>query len=345
MHDSILAGNIWGSAGGAPSPRRGTGAAWGCTAQGSRTPAWRSDVLVILTEGGSIVELIKYTPYGEPIALPAGDVNGDFAFDDDDEAIITDYIENGGTYDVRYDTMLTGRVGTDDIAHAHSIAGGYQSLGRGVLSSEGVRNRFGYAGYRYDHHLAGAGRHPYHVRHRVYQAHVGRFASRDPNEYDDGMNLYQYVRGLALIATDPWGLDTAIGTGGRCFSGFCGGSIGGRTPVAGDPMERATSHHFGFVWWWWPPQPGPGLAPCQEDCKREYPDDKTKRDGCNRGCWCAALGADCNACCGKNEFCRLACFVYRDYPNMGCVDPRNRGPVDGEPPLQSQPGDGYVPVF
>jgi RHS repeat-associated protein len=198
MHGPVLAGNAWQSA----------SAARPVKAARTNVHEGRSDVSVILTHNGSLVEWVKYTPYGEPISLPAGDVNGDFAFDDDDEAIISDYIENGGTYDVRYDTMLTGRVGTDDIAHAHSIAGGYQTLGRGVLSSEGVQNRFGYAGYRYDHHLsggAGAGRHLYHVRHRVYQAHIGRWMTRDPLGYVDGMGLYGYVASDPVYFTDPWG--------------------------------------------------------------------------------------------------------------------------------------------
>jgi RHS repeat-associated protein len=211
MHDSILAGNIWGSAGGAPSPRRGTGAAWGCTAQGSRTPAWRSDVLVILTEGGSIVELIKYTPYGEPISIPVGDTDSNFAWDDDDADRIAWYIESGGTYDVRLNPRLTGSVSYADITYASSITGGSQTLGRGVLSSEGVQNRFGYAGYRYDHHLsggAGAGRHLYHVRHRVYQAHIGRWMTKDPLGYVDGMSLYEYVRSQPLTKRDPYGLES-----------------------------------------------------------------------------------------------------------------------------------------
>jgi site-specific DNA recombinase len=167
---------------------------------------WRSDVSVILTDDGSIVEWVKYTPYGEPIAVAAGDTDGDSDWDADDQTRIEDFITSGGTYDVRFNPTLTGTVDYADIAHANSITGGYQTLGRGVLSSEGVQNRFGYAGYRYDHHLAGADRHLYHVRHRVFQAHIGRWMTRDPLGYVDGMSLYQYVQGMALIHTDPSGL-------------------------------------------------------------------------------------------------------------------------------------------
>jgi RHS repeat-associated protein len=116
-----------------------------------------------------------------------------------------------GTYDVRLNPTLTGSVTYADITHASSIVGvgGSQTLGRGVLSSEGVQNRFGYAGYRYDHHLsggAGAGRHLYHVRHRVYQAHIGRWATRDPLGYVDGMGLYEYVQSRPLVMRDTYGL-------------------------------------------------------------------------------------------------------------------------------------------
>jgi RHS repeat-associated protein len=113
-----------------------------------------------------------------------------------------------GTYDVRLNPTLTGSVTYADITHASSIVGGggSQTLGRGVLSSEGVQNRLGYAGYRYDHHLAGAGRHLYHVRHRVYQAHIGRWATRDPLAYVDGMGLYEYVRSMPLVSIDSDGL-------------------------------------------------------------------------------------------------------------------------------------------
>jgi RHS repeat-associated protein len=113
-----------------------------------------------------------------------------------------------GTYDVRLNPTLTGSVTCADITYASSIVGGggSQTLGRGVLSSEGVQNRLGYPGYRYDHHLAGAERHLYHVRHRVYQAHIGRWATRDPLGYVDGMGLYEYVQSRPLFAIDPSGL-------------------------------------------------------------------------------------------------------------------------------------------
>jgi RHS repeat-associated protein len=130
-----------------------------------------------------------------------------------------------GTYDVRLNPTLTGSVTCADITHACSIVGGggHQTLCRGVLSSEGVQNRFGYAGYRYDHHLAGAERHLYHVRHRVYQAHIGRWATRDPLGYVDGMSLYEYVRSAPIIHVDPNGRDALKCIG--CILSAGGGAV------------------------------------------------------------------------------------------------------------------------
>jgi RHS repeat-associated protein len=206
-----------------------------------------------------------------------------------------------GTYDVRLNPTLTGSVTYADITHASSIVGGggSQTLGRGVLSSEGVQNRLGYAGYRYDHHLAGAGRHLYHVRHRVYQAHIGRWATRDPLGDIDGPNRYQYVRSMPLIATDPWGLDTAITVGGGCFSGACGGATGERASVAG------------FL----PPVDWPLYYKCVADCKSIYAGNQLA--GCTSGCMCAAMGQrDCAECCDKDiipdtKTCELSCNVYK----------------------------------
>ncbi|MFH1730794.1 MAG: RHS repeat-associated core domain-containing protein, partial [Planctomycetota bacterium] len=44
--------------------------------------------------------------------------------------------------------------------------------------------------------------HFYHVRNRPYHAELGRFLQRDPDEYVDGMNLYEYVRSNACNDVD-----------------------------------------------------------------------------------------------------------------------------------------------
>jgi RHS repeat-associated protein len=46
----------------------------------------------------------------------------------------------------------------------------------------------------------------YFYRARYYDPIKGRFLQRDPADYLDGMNLYEYVRGRPTFATDPTGL-------------------------------------------------------------------------------------------------------------------------------------------
>lgn len=161
---------------------------------------WRADVSALLTDAGSMVEWAKHSSYGVPFALPAGDTDSDGDWDATDSAAIT------GTYDVRKDANLDGVINASDVTHANSITGGYQTLGRGILSSSGVANRKGYAGYEYDPTLEGAGKWLYHVRHRVYDADIGRWMRRDPIGYVDGMSLYEYVRSRPVAKRDPAGL-------------------------------------------------------------------------------------------------------------------------------------------
>ena len=50
----------------------------------------------------------------------------------------------------------------------------------------------------------------YHYRARYYQAPLGRFLGRDRILYGDGYNMYAYVSGRALVATDPSGLSRQV---------------------------------------------------------------------------------------------------------------------------------------
>ena len=58
-----------------------------------------------------------------------------------------------------------------------------------------------YCGYRLDRETG-----LYHVRHRVYHPLLGRWMQRDPLEYGDGLNLYQYCVGNPVNLVDPSGL-------------------------------------------------------------------------------------------------------------------------------------------
>ncbi len=164
---------------------------------------WRADVSAILTDTGTMVEWVKYSAYGVPYSLPAGDTDSDGDWDATDDSAIS----GSGSYDVRQDADLNGKVESDDITHANSITGGYQTLGRWLLGADIIGNRRGYAGYEFDPTFVGNKRSLYHVRNRVYDAGLGRWTRRDPLGYADGMGLYTYV------GTQPMSL---LDYSGRC---------------------------------------------------------------------------------------------------------------------------------
>ena len=183
------------------------------------SPHCAGDVSAILTDEGSMVEWVKYSAYGVPFGLPAGDTDSDGNYDGDDKGRI-----GSGAYDVRKDVNLDGVEDSDDVDQGNAVTGGNHTLGRGVLSAGGVggavSNRRGYAGYEYAPELEGtgaAGRHLYHVRNRVYDADVGRWTRRDPLGYVDGMGLYEYVGGMAVIGRDPNGLATQSCAANSCI--------------------------------------------------------------------------------------------------------------------------------
>ena len=167
---------------------------------------WRADVVAIVTSAGKLVERARYSSYGIPTAFPAGDTDCDGDWDASDSTDIGLNYTPGSAYAVRRDTDLDGDVDANDVTHANSITGGYQTLGRDVLTSPGVNNRIAYAGYQYDPTFAGVDRHLYHVRYRVYDAEAGRWTRRDPLGYVDGMGLYEYVHSIPVIAHDSMGL-------------------------------------------------------------------------------------------------------------------------------------------
>jgi len=64
-------------------------------------------------------------------------------------------------------------------------------------------NEILYAGYRHDPESA-----LYQVRNRYYHCSLGRWMSRDPKVYVDGLSLYQYAVGRPFSGSDPYGLLT-----------------------------------------------------------------------------------------------------------------------------------------
>ncbi len=83
-----------------------------------------------------------------------------------------------------------------------------------------------YAGYRHDSNTG-----LYHVRHRYLHPTLGRWPTRDPIGYGDGLNLYEYVRSGPVTGTDPFGLQDT----GQTF--LCCVDNNGRRVLSGEGVE------------------------------------------------------------------------------------------------------------
>ena len=159
---------------------------------------WRHDVSVLLSDAGKMLEWVKYSSYGIPFALACGDSDADGDWDATDSGRITGWTTG---YDVRWDCNLDGVIDSSDATWANSITGGYQALGRGILSSSAIANRKGYCGYE-SLELAG---NPWLARNRVDLPELGRWMRRDPLGYVDGVDLYAYISNMPMRGTDPSG--------------------------------------------------------------------------------------------------------------------------------------------
>jgi hypothetical protein len=109
---------------------------------------WRSDVVLVVSAGGKVLEWVQYSAYGVPFGIPAGDPTSAGGNSVDSITMLMTWIA-AGVYDVRWDINADGAVTWADYNHYPDI-----SMGRGVLSHVG--NRFGYAGYQHAPELAGA---------------------------------------------------------------------------------------------------------------------------------------------------------------------------------------------
>jgi RHS repeat-associated protein len=168
-------------------------------------------VIAVATPGkpGVVIDRIAYSPYGDATRTLRSDVNGDgFVNQSDHTGIIRP--RNGAaigtaTYVVEADLDRNGVI--NQLDYDISIADDGKSSSGGVgeagLFSRGVRNSIGYCGYIFNEDSG-----LYTVRFRTYSPTLGRWLERDPAGYVDGMGLYEYVRGGATSAVDPWGLWT-----------------------------------------------------------------------------------------------------------------------------------------
>ncbi len=86
-----------------------------------------------------------------------------------------------------------------------------------VQSSYGA-NEIIYCGYRFDPETE-----LYYVRNRSYNSVLGRWIQRDPVGYAGGINLYEYVGGRALSATDASGASPVPTTVAGMYAAFTAG--------------------------------------------------------------------------------------------------------------------------
>src|SRR5690606_5849689 len=70
---------------------------------------WRADVSVLVSSSAELLEWVKYSAYGVPFGLPAGDADSDGDRDSADRTQITAWA-SAPAYDVRGDLNLDGLV-------------------------------------------------------------------------------------------------------------------------------------------------------------------------------------------------------------------------------------------
>ena len=153
--------------------------------------------------GMSLKERVRYNAYGVARCSPLGDINGDGAVDSAElgQMISKQGTLNGdGSYAVDVDLNLDGAIDSADLGiliSAFGTGGAFE----GQVSDLG--NTIGYSGYVYDKAVD-----LYLARHRWHDARLGRWVSRDPLEYIDSENLYQYCKHQPIKFQDPFGLST-----------------------------------------------------------------------------------------------------------------------------------------
>ncbi|MEW6428278.1 MAG: RHS repeat-associated core domain-containing protein [Thermodesulfobacteriota bacterium] len=201
------------------------------TDDGSQTYAYDSQnrlVRVTRKADGQVLAAIAYDPLGRMGSLTSAGGTVHFCYDQRDRIIeeqqggvtVATYLygpgmdellamERGGqTYSFHRDAQGNPLVATDDtgaVVERYS----YDPYGRATIRDSGgttlaastIGNDFLFQDKLF---VPEAGL--YYFRARFYSPVLGRFISRDPSGYNDGMNLYEYAHSNPVNFTDPLGL-------------------------------------------------------------------------------------------------------------------------------------------
>jgi RHS repeat-associated protein len=176
--------------------------AWTSASDGTReqrifySQNWRGDVVALTKSDGTQVEQVRYTAYGIPFGLPAGDLDSDGDCDAADETLLDGIIAASG-YDVRGDLDTDGDCDATDKAQ---IATG-STLGASAMSKVG--QRFGSQGSGSLSALQVC-----HTRYRLHDPRIGVWSSRDPLLFVEGFNVYSSFKLNPISLTDPYGLSS-----------------------------------------------------------------------------------------------------------------------------------------
>jgi RHS repeat-associated protein len=196
-----------------------------------------SPVAILDNANASVIERISYDPYGNARHHSPADLDGDGDVDGMDQAILLGAWANGvaDTADIDRD----GNVNGWDQALLLYYWG--SAMPAGWISYAGEDNALGFAGYVHNKEAPGSAGGAYLARNRWYDPLLGRWLSRDPMGYVDGMNSYLYVAANPLVLIDPLGLflrgwlnDLCDGTWGL----FAGSGLSERRDHAAETAER-----------------------------------------------------------------------------------------------------------
>ncbi|MCG3139034.1 MAG: hypothetical protein HJJLKODD_02911 [Phycisphaerae bacterium] len=152
----------------------------------------------LVNNRGHEVERYRYTAYGDPFifAVDSRDVNYDGYRSVADRNAILNYAGQAPcTAGPIYDLDGDGDIDSSDAYVAYTLWEQQQSYRALVsLATSGITNPYLFTGQLLDTIDSGS-LYLYHYRARAYDPTHGRFMQRDLfAEYDDGMNLYQYVK-------------------------------------------------------------------------------------------------------------------------------------------------------